>query len=140
MAPIFSITWLVSALISEEMISPVMGFTGICPETNTKFPEATAWLYGPMGAGALSVLMMCFIVVCVYFFSTNHWISLYIIPATNMMMAIALMVCITFRLKLVGLFGSFFLKKYMNKFNKKRRLPGKREAFIIFNLFNIICS
>jgi len=41
-----------------------------------------------------------------------------------MMIAVALMICITFRLKLVGLFGSFFRKKYMNKFNKKRRLPG----------------
>ena len=28
-------------------------------------------------------------------------------------MAIAFIVCITFRLKLVGLFGSFFRKKYM---------------------------
>jgi hypothetical protein len=48
-------------------------------------------------------------------------------PATNTMMAIALIVCITFRLKLVGLFGSFFRKKYMNKFNKKRRLPATGE-------------
>jgi len=30
------------------------------------------------------------------------------------------MICITFRLKLTGLFGSFFLKKYMSKFNKKK--------------------
>jgi hypothetical protein len=49
------------------------------------------------------------------------------------------MVCITFKLKLVGLPGSFFLKKYIDKFNKKRRLPVYRKAFVIFNLFNIIC-
>jgi hypothetical protein len=46
------------------------------------------------------------------------------IAAINMMIAVAFMACITFRLKLVGLFGSFFLKKYMNKFSKKRRLTG----------------
>ncbi len=28
-------------------------------------------------------------------------------------MAVALMACITFKLKLLGLLGSFFLKKYM---------------------------
>jgi hypothetical protein len=49
------------------------------------------------------------------------------IPARNIMIAIALMACITFRLKLVGLLGSFFLKKYMNKFNKKRRLSETGE-------------
>jgi hypothetical protein len=57
------------------------------------------------------------------------------IPARNIMMAIALIVCITFRLKLVGLFGSFFLKKYINKINKKRRLPGNREAFGVFLIY-----
>jgi len=59
-----------------------------------------------------------------YFFSINQSINFQIIPPTNMMIAVALMICITFRLKLVGLFGSFFRKKYMSKFNKKRRLPG----------------
>jgi len=44
-------------------------------------------------------------------------------PAKNMMIAVALIACITFRLKLVGLFGSFFLKKYMNKFIKKEGFP-----------------
>jgi hypothetical protein len=44
-------------------------------------------------------------------------------PATNIMMAMALIVCITFRLKLVGLLGSFFLKKYISKFNKKEGSP-----------------
>ncbi len=38
------------------------------------------------------------------------------------------MVCITFKLKLVGLFGSFFLKKYMNKFNKKKEGFPKPES------------
>ena len=37
-------------------------------------------------------------------------------PSKNIIIAIALMVCITLRLKLVGLFGSFFLKKYINKY------------------------
>lgn len=46
-----------------------------------------------------------------------------------MMMAIALIACITFRLKLVGRFGSFFLKKYMNKFKKKKKALRNRRAF-----------
>jgi hypothetical protein len=54
-------------------------------------------------------------------------------PATNIMMAVALIACITFRLKLVGLFGSFFRKKYISKFNKKRRLPGMGSLLNIFN-------
>jgi len=74
----------------------------------------------------------------VYFFRRSHCMSLYRIPATNIMIAIALMVCITFRLKLVGLFGSFFRKKYMNKFSKKRRLPATGEPSEYFNLSNII--
>jgi hypothetical protein len=44
-------------------------------------------------------------------------------PATNIIIAVALMACITFKLKLVGRLGSFFLKKYMNKFNKKEGYP-----------------
>lgn len=38
-----------------------------------------------------------------------------IIPAKNIIMAMVLMVCITLRLKLVGLLGSFFLKKYIEQ-------------------------
>lgn len=34
-------------------------------------------------------------------------------------MAIALIVCITFKLKFCGLLGSFFLKKYISKSTKK---------------------
>jgi hypothetical protein len=49
-------------------------------------------------------------------------------PARNIIMAIALITCITLRLKLVGLLGSFFLKKYMNKFNKKKRALRNRRA------------
>jgi hypothetical protein len=48
----------------------------------------------------------------------NTLISVQIIPSRNIIMAIALMVCITLRLKFVGLFGSFFLKKYINKYRK----------------------
>ena len=70
-----------------------------------------------------------FRVVPVYFFRINHCMSLYRIPPTNIMMAIALIVCITFKLKLVGLFGSFFRKKYMNKFSKKKKAPRNRRAF-----------
>ena len=47
------------------------------------------------------------------------FISVQIIPSKNIIIAIAFMVCITLRLKLVGLFGSFFLKKYgMNKYRE----------------------
>lgn len=49
-------------------------------------------------------------------------------PSRNIIIAMALIVCITFRLKLVGLFGSFFLKKYIRKFNKKRGLSVYRKA------------
>jgi len=60
------------------------------------------------------------------------------IPATNMIIAVALIMCITFRLKLVGLLGSFFLKKYMYKLSKKRRLAvaGKPSEYV--NDSNII--
>jgi hypothetical protein len=52
-------------------------------------------------------------------------------PATNIIIAIALITCITLRLKLVGRLGSFFLKKYMDKFNKKKKAPRNRRAFCI---------
>jgi len=48
-----------------------------------------------------------------YFFRIRYLTSVQMTPAKNIMMAIAFMVCITLRLKLVGLFGSFFLKKYI---------------------------
>jgi hypothetical protein len=48
-----------------------------------------------------------------YFFNINQLISFQMIPARNMVMAMALMVCITLILKLVGRFGSFFRKKYI---------------------------
>ena len=38
---------------------------------------------------------------------------LYKMASKNRIIAVALMACITRRLKLVGLLGSFFLKKYM---------------------------
>jgi len=55
-------------------------------------------------------------------------------PPRNIIMAMALMICITLRLKLVGLLGSFFLKKYMNKFNKKKKAPrnGEPSASLLF--------
>lgn len=48
--------------------------------------------------------------------------------ATNITMAMALMVCITFKLKLVGRLSSFLRKKYINKSNKKKA-PGYPEPF-----------
>ncbi len=41
-------------------ISPVDGTTGIMPEVYTIPPVSTAWEYGPIAAGALSVLIMFF--------------------------------------------------------------------------------
>jgi len=51
----------------------------------------------------------------------NTFISVQIMPSKNIIIAIALMVCITLRLKLVGLLGSFFLKKYINKYREAER-------------------
>ena len=48
----------------------------------------------------------------------NTLTSVQIMPSKNMIIAIALMVCITLRLKFVGLLGSFFLKKYINKYRE----------------------
>lgn len=53
-------------------------------------------------------------------------------PATNIIIAVALIVCMTLRLKLVGLLGSFFLKKYISKFSKKKKASRNRKAFKIF--------
>jgi hypothetical protein len=53
------------------------------------------------------------------FFVKIHSSNFQIMPSKNTVMAIALMVCITFRLKLVGLLGSFFRKKYINKYKAK---------------------
>jgi hypothetical protein len=64
----------------------------------------------------------------IYFFNISQSISFQIMPARNMIMAMALMACITFRLKLVGRLGSFLRKKYMNKFTKKEGSPSNRRA------------
>src|ERR1700730_12724624 len=37
---------------------PVCGSSASCPAQNTKSPEMIAWLYGPTGAGARSVLVL----------------------------------------------------------------------------------
>jgi hypothetical protein len=55
-----------------------------------------------------------------------------------MIIAIALITCITLRLKLVGLLGSFFLKKYIYKFNKKRRLSGTPESLLNYNFTKLL--
>jgi hypothetical protein len=51
-------------------------------------------------------------------------------PSTNIVIASALIKCITFKLKFSGRFGSFFRKKYINKCNKKKA-PGYPEPFTI---------
>src|SRR5690606_10634956 len=56
----FSMTWVVSSLREFKTSSPLDGFKAICPETYSVFPASTAWLYGPIGAGALSVLIIVF--------------------------------------------------------------------------------
>lgn len=37
------------------LISPVAGFTGICPDVNNTPFKIIAWEYGPIAAGAFSV-------------------------------------------------------------------------------------
>lgn len=59
-------------------------------------------------------------------------------PARNIIMAMVLMACITFRLKLVGRFGSFLRKKYMNKFIKKEGSPSTGKPSEYLKLMNII--
>jgi hypothetical protein len=59
-AAIFFITWWVSASKLDCSNSPVSGTNATCPLKNTKPLALTAWLYGPMGEGAFSVLITCF--------------------------------------------------------------------------------
>jgi hypothetical protein len=40
--------------------SPVSGLNAIWPEVYNVFPANTAWLYGPIGAGALTVVIIFF--------------------------------------------------------------------------------
>ena len=54
-ALIFSKHCLACSAAVPSTIKPVAGLIGICPEQNTKSPTATAWLYGPIAAGALVV-------------------------------------------------------------------------------------
>jgi hypothetical protein len=46
------ITWWVSAAMSVASTVPVFGLMPTCPEINSVWPASTAWLYGPIGAGA----------------------------------------------------------------------------------------
>jgi hypothetical protein len=57
------------------------------------------------------------------------------IPAKKIVIANALIKCMALRLKLVGLLGSFFLKKYMVKYNKKRgfQFPGTLFQVLLIN-------
>src|SRR5690606_12334097 len=60
MALRFSIHCLVSFFISPSIKFPVTGSKGICPEIYKVLPIRTAWLYGPIGAGAFGVLIIFF--------------------------------------------------------------------------------
>lgn len=52
----------------------------------------------------------------------------------------ALMVCMTFKLKLLGLVSSFLRKKYINK-SKQKKAPGYPEPFKSINFcINYICA
>src|SRR5690606_41890443 len=60
MALIFCKTWWVSSTTPVVISSIVSGTKGICPETYNVFSTFTAWLYGPIAAGALVVLRISF--------------------------------------------------------------------------------
>src|SRR5262245_42019522 len=47
-----------SSSIVPRTSSPVAGSSGICPDRNSRSPERTAWLYGPMARGARAVVMV----------------------------------------------------------------------------------
>jgi len=64
----------------------------------------------------------------IYLFNINQSISFQIMPSRNTVMAMALIMCITFRLKLVGLFGSFFRKKYIYKYKQKEKVKAIASA------------
>src|SRR5690606_41216408 len=58
MAPRFSRTWRASSTTEPPTSSPVWGDRAICPEMYSVWPALMAWLYGPIGAGALEVWMI----------------------------------------------------------------------------------
>src|SRR5215207_4432025 len=61
-------------------MAPVSGFTGPCPEMNTKPPATTAWEYGPAGGGPFSAMTVCLIdspfllgsAICLYLRSISY--------------------------------------------------------------------
>ena len=56
--------------------SPVVGSRGICPAVNTRFPATVACEYGPMAAGALSVLIIFFLVIIIFLFPDFNTITI----------------------------------------------------------------
>ena len=60
MASRFFMTCSVSSAIVVASIFPFDGLMAIWPEINNRPLAITDWLYGPMGAGAFSVLMIFF--------------------------------------------------------------------------------
>src|SRR3989338_7351224 len=52
---IFLKTWVVCSLTPPATNSTVAGLSAICPEQNTRLSAITAWEYGPIALGALSV-------------------------------------------------------------------------------------
>src|SRR6056300_682257 len=61
MASRFFITRRVSSSILPLTKLPVLGSIGVWPEIYRVLPLKTAWLYGPIGAGALGVVIIFFI-------------------------------------------------------------------------------
>jgi len=56
-----------------------------------------------------------------------------------MIIAVVLIMCMTFKLKLCGRFGSFFLKKYiMPKLLNKKRVPTSGTLFYNLLIYNIV--
>src|SRR3712207_572715 len=59
---------------------PVSGFTGPCPEMNTKSPATTAWEYGPAGAGPFSAITVFLIwspFLSLYHFQSPYALGFY---------------------------------------------------------------
>src|SRR5690606_387768 len=69
----FSITNFASSSTPVVINSLVAGLMAICPDIYKVSPANTAWLYGPSGAGALTVLMIFFMIVYVLYFNFLYY-------------------------------------------------------------------
>src|SRR5690606_5493988 len=66
MAARLSSTWWASSATEPPTNSSVWGDRAICPDIYSVLPALTAWLYGPMGAGAFAVLTISLFVDIIY--------------------------------------------------------------------------